>query len=333
MRVLLTYPPTEFIQRQSPGGLGVWGDAHFETRPTGGTWDGWVVFERLAFPQSNFCDPGRTVFVAAEPESVRKYDPRFLSQFGAVIAARRDLDHPHVIPGPPMIPWWVGITAPHELDKTASRSVLDYDTLKAMPPFTKPKLASIICSSKMMTDGHRVRLALLDKIRARFTGRIDFFGKGFTPIHDKWDAIAPYRHCIVLENSCDPDYWTEKLSDTFLGGAFPIYSGCPNLGDYFPADAFELIDRNDPDAAVAIIDRVLTEDVFAQRSTAINEARRRVLDQYNLYPMLKHVLERLPVSSPRPIQLRPEHDFTDPAARRCKRTIKRLVFGTGPRSG
>jgi hypothetical protein len=43
-----------------------------------------------------------------------------------------------------------------------------------------------------------------------------------------------------LENSQSPHYWTEKLTDAYLGWAFPLYVGCPNVGDYFAKESFLL---------------------------------------------------------------------------------------------
>jgi len=71
------------------------------------------------------------------------------------------------------------------------------------------------------------------------------FGRGFEPIDDKMGAILPYRFHLVLENSVLPNYWTEKLADALSRLGLPGLFGCPNVGDYLPAEA--LLSINDLD--------------------------------------------------------------------------------------
>ena len=137
----------------------------------------------------------------------------------------------------------------------------------------------------------------------------------------------------MLENCRAPHYWTEKLADTYLAGAFPIYCGCPNLSEYFPAGSFRSIDRNDPGTAADIIAEVLREDRYTGQTPLIKVARDLVLDHYNLFPMIADIAKQLPAGKMRRVRLNPERDFTDPLARCYKRAVRRLIFGTGPRSG
>ena len=333
MRVKLTHDPRHFVHRQSPGELGVWGDTRFETAGDSGVFDAWVVFEHLPFPQAVQCDPGRVVFITGEPTAVRSYHPAFLAQFAAVLTPRLDVQHPQVILGQPALPWLAGIQYQRISGLNPTGYQLNYDKLKAMDSIPKPKLASLISTTKNWTEGHRLRLQLLEVLRERFAGRIDFFGYGLKPIEDKWDAIAPYRYHIVLENTCEKDYWSEKLADTFLGAAFPIYGGCPNVSDYFPTGSHLAIDTRDPIGAANVIGKILDADPYAAHLPMIHEARTLVLDRYNLYPVMTDLLKRLSVGTPRLVRLRPENDYVDPAPRRLKRRLKRWMFGAGPRSG
>ena len=333
MRVRLTHDPRAFIHRQSPGGSGAWGDVRFESASDSGSFDAWVVFERLPFPQRCLCDPGRTVFVTGEPKAVRTYSPAFLAQFAAIYTHRTDLEHPRVIHGQPALPWIAGVRYQQTAGRPPTGYSLDYDSLKAMGPLPKPRLASVISSTKDWTEWHRLRLRLFEALRERLPGQVDFYGYGHRPIEDKWDALAPYRFHVVLENSSEKDYWSEKLADTFLAGSFPIYGGCPNVGDYFPEGSYLPIDPRDPAGAVEAIASELAADRYVDRLARVWEARESVLERYNFHPVLAGLLKTFPVGSRSQVRLRPEEDFIDPARRRLKRTIKRWVFGTGPRSG
>ena len=79
----------------------------------------------------------------------------------------------------------------------------------------------IILSDKDFSEGHKKRIEFVNKIISLpISEYIDVYGHGFKPIPDKWDAIAPYKYHLVLENSVQKDYWSEKLADSFLGFSF-----------------------------------------------------------------------------------------------------------------
>ena len=165
----------------------------------------------------------------------------------------------------------------------------------------KSKLCSVICSNKAFTPLHRQRLAFAEKLRSAFGDRMDFFGRGFREIADKDEALADYRYHIALENSAIDHYWTEKLADPLLRGCFPIYWGAPNIESYFPADAMLTIDIARPDAALASIAALLETDADQRHRAALDEARRRVLWDHNLFAILDQLISR---QAQHPSQLR-----------------------------
>ena len=101
-----------------------------------------------------------------------------------------------------------------------------------------------------------------------------YIGHGFNDIPDKWEAIAPYKYHIVLENTVQPDCWSEKLADSFLGFSLPIYHGCPNIHDYFNKDSLFLIDIDDINATVELLQYLIDHDeIFEKRKHMINISR------------------------------------------------------------
>jgi Glycosyltransferase family 10 (fucosyltransferase) C-term len=173
---------------------------------------------------------------------------------------------------------------------------------------------SVICSKKSQLPRHRQRLALIDHLVAAFPDRIDVFGNGFRSIPDKAVAIAPYRYHLVLENNAIDHFWTEKTADAYLGFALPLFSGCANIGDYFPAASFVRLPAIDDVAAIAAsIATVLTTDPYADRSSAITAARTLVLDRYNLMAVLAALVDgtNTDYAAPlaQPYLLRPARDF------------------------
>jgi len=99
------------------------------------------------------------------------------------------------------------------------------------------------------------------------------FGRGFQPIDDKMEAILPYRFHLVLENSVLPNYWTEKLADAYLGWAYPVYLGCPNVNEYMPGPALAFINGLDADSVAQRIVELLDAPLGSEREDAMAESQ------------------------------------------------------------
>ena len=48
---------------------------------------------------------------------------------------------------------------------------------------------------------------------------------------------------IVIENTKQDYYFTEKLIDALLTGTVPIYYGCPSIGDFFNTKGMIIVDN------------------------------------------------------------------------------------------
>ncbi len=88
---------------------------------------------------------------------------------------------------------------------------------------------SIVASNKKMTEGHNLR----HEVIAVTAGKLKVFGRGYTPVEHKVEALGPYRFSVVIENSRAPWYFTEKLLDCFATHTVPIYWGCPGIAKFF----------------------------------------------------------------------------------------------------
>ena len=94
----------------------------------------------------------------------------------------------------------------------------------------KTKLVSMIASMKTDTPMQRGRVVLA----AQLAGAVDVFGRGRSrELARVEDALDDYMFSFAIENAAVPGYWTEKLLNCFATGTIPIYSGAPDIGDYF----------------------------------------------------------------------------------------------------
>lgn len=260
-----------------------WGRCEFLLNPPCGTpCDYWIVFAGSRDRDQMHCAPANTLFIAGEPPSKKIYPKKFYAQFHRVVSTHAADPHPRVTTSLPGLNWHVG------LNRDDNRYTYGYDELKRLQPAAKSNKISVVCSNLTTTAGQRQRLALLDHLKAALGETIVHYGRGFTPIGDKMDAILPHRLHLVLENSCSPDYWTEKLSDAYLGWAHPIYAGCPNLRDYFPAGGFTAVDATQPAAALEAIRAQLRHGSDLE---TLAQCRDLVLDTYNPFARFAHWAE------------------------------------------
>lgn len=96
----------------------------------------------------------------------------------------------------------------------------------------KTKQLSLIASKKKQLVGHKLRHKIARSIRDQDV-KADVIGGGYKPFEHKADGLAPYRYSVVIENSRQFGYFTEKLIDALLLKTVPIYWGAPDIRMYF----------------------------------------------------------------------------------------------------
>lgn len=292
------------LLRQTPGGDGVWGNCRFVLNQQVSECDYWVVHDGLSRSERTVCPPENTILITCEPPAVKTYDTAFLNQFATVITCDRTAAHPNLILSQQSLPWHVGREVRGNESVGFTKS---YDELCRMEAIPKDKVISVISSIKQFTTGHAQRLEFTRQLAERLGCRIDVFGRGIRDIADKWDGIARYKYHVVIENCQHSDYWTEKLSDAYLGGAYPFYYGCPNLSDYFSTGAFTPINIEDIDGTIEVIEHAVATRQYERAVGEISTAREQVLNAYNLFPAIHaHIASRGASGKRRTVVLRPE---------------------------
>jgi len=318
---------SNLLLRQSPEGKGIWGDCQFIVNKPLERCDWWVVLHGsgLRLTEKTLCDPDHIIYISMEPnESVGNISKKFLEQFSQLIICDRKVAHYNITYANGFT-WWVGMNLRHQHGHHhfSAEYALDYDQLTTMHRPEKKNRISVIVSKKNFLEGHIKRLNFLEKIqKSSVANYIDIFGGGFNPILDKWDAIASYRYHLVLENDITPDYWSEKLADAFLGFSYPIYFGCPNIQDYFDSDSLLTINIEDFDKTVAILNDLISTDLYEKHVESIIRARDKVLNQYNIFQLMASICDQY---ASRYIQCRlnPNSYYTDPV---LKNMVKNVFY-------
>jgi hypothetical protein len=128
-------------------------------------------------------------------------------------------------------------------------------------------------------------------------------GRGFEPVSDKAEAIAPHRYHLVLENNDLGCFWTEKLADPFLGWSLPLFAGARAALDDFPEGSMIYLDLKDPAACIDQVERILAENPYESRLPAIAAAREKLLHEHNFFALICRELEALAPSASAPLEL------------------------------
>lgn len=237
--------------------------------------------ETLSCPQEN------TVLLTYEPSSVKFYGQDYMDQFGMVLTSHEPetLRHRNRQDMPPIGVWFYG--------------GLEQVNAHASVP-KKTGLVSMFGSPKAQKHTlHHRRAEFLVELAEGLGEQVDVYGKGYQFVEHKAEGIDAYRYHIAVENHIGPHHWTEKLSDAFLGYSLPFYVGCSNLEAYFPQESFIRLDILDSEAALAMVEKAIVDKEYEKRLPAIIEARRRVLEDYNLGNLVaQHILQAPKVAVP-----------------------------------
>lgn len=307
IKVSTTNPElSSLFLRQTLKGHGIWGDCQFFVNQNIKKCDWWIICHASALQQAEttICDPDHIVYISMEPTE-KWLSVGFLNQFSQLVLCDRIVSHPNIRYANGLT-WWVGMKLRHENGHHFSPEfTLNYDSLKTLALPLKQNRISIVCSKKQFLQGHVKRLVFLEKLMAHPVSQyIDFFGGGHRPIPDKWNAIAPYKYHLVLENSVLSDYWSEKLGDAFLGYAYPIYYGCPNITSYFSPESLEVIDIENFEQTVTTLESLLSDDKYTDYLPSIINARNKVLDDYNIFQLMTDICHE-PAKSYKECKLKP----------------------------
>lgn len=247
--------------------------------PRGTKCDFWIVFTTSRHRDWMQCAAQNTLYLAGEPPSKKVHPRRFYAQFKYIYSCNPNDPHPNVEVGAPCLNWHVG------LDTQSLEYRFGNEYLTQLQAPEKIQKISVVCSNLTTTEGQRKRLKFLDELKSSLGDQIIHFGRGFTPIPDKLDGILPYAYHLVLENSETAHYWTEKLSDAYLGYAYPFYLGAPNIHKYFPTTALSVLDSNNAKHAIQEISTAIENGLYEQRQVEIRNARHNILTKYNIFSL------------------------------------------------
>ncbi len=277
---LCTRHHPQLFARQTPGNDGVWRDLRFVFDEDSEKVDWLLCYDEPKDTIKTRVPLARRILFVTEPPGIKDYHRAYLKQFGVLVSPQRyDNFGGAWLQRHSALSWHFGID---KRQPSWEAAVIPFSSLNSTN-YEKPFELSVICSNAAKLSVHRSRFEFVSALKDLLGDQLHWYGRGVRDIGDKAEAIGPYRYHIAIENNFVDHFWTEKIADTYLGGAFPFYSGCGNLDEYFSPDAFLRIDMGNPEASAQTIKAAIADNVFEKRASAIAEARRKILFEYNLY--------------------------------------------------
>lgn len=291
--------------RQTEDGNGALGSAQFVLPPpashslsplstSAGTSSAWlVVFDEAPAGFSTIVPRERRILFVTEPPEIKKYPRSYLSQFGTVVSPYdlRGVERRSMVISNPCLSWHYGV------ERSSGKNISKFSSLTELRTFPMPEktgLVSVVCSSKTATSAQRARLALVSLLKEQLGDALHMYGRGFNPVDDKMSAIAPYKYHVVLENNYLDNFWTEKLSDAWLGWALPLYLGAPNLNAVCPAAGFVPLPVGNLEACAQSIISAIESSLWEARQAELALCRNWMLETTNIFARAARMMETAP---------------------------------------
>lgn len=300
------------FSQQMPGGSNKWGNYQFHINDDIDICDYWVVYGDLD-QKTTVTSVYGSIFILSELTGNKQWDLRFLSQFDLVLGCQDHIEHANYITTQYVCPW--------QIKKS-------YDELVRLLPPTKLSNLSAVISDMTWKQGHKKRFAFVNQLKGHFKDNLNWFGRGNTFVNDKSEGIEPFRYSIAIENTQTENYWTEKIMDCFLCYTMPIYSGCTNIGDFFPKGSYISLDMTNLSKSITIIENAIETDLYSKNLPLIIEARNRVLNEFQFFPKVCTIISKLERKLPKSKKtvLNPESFYTKESNwKRAGRILRTLV--------
>lgn len=251
-----------------------------------------VVIDSLNTITKTCLPKERRILFLGEPPFVKHYTRDFVGQFGHVYSCQQALINKGISEKSiPLLPWMIGCSLKSNSHVCNSLDYMNYKDFINLQNKHLINKACLITSNKKFTKGHRDRVRFADYILSQGIDFIDVFGNGYQSLPDKMEIMSKYKYSVVIENCVYNDYWTEKLSDCFLSGSYPLYYGAPNVSEYFDKDSYTLIDIKRMDESISLIKSIIDNDLYNRNRYAGINAKKLVLDKYNIFALISEKVE------------------------------------------
>ena len=179
-----------------------------------------------------------------------------------------------------------------------------YDQLNAIDETKRTKLICSIASGLNGIPGYQNRRLFFEKFSAS-NPLFDLFGK-FNEISSaissykgqcifKWKTVSHYKYSLVIENSTDDYYISEKIFDALICGSMPIYHGSDKIFEVLPKEWFYYLPSLDT-SEISKLNAFIATDAYRTVSGNRAEICKVIYEKYSFYSALERLLVHEPLS-------------------------------------
>lgn len=156
--------------------------------------------------------------------------------------------------------------------------------VESLSTTTKLDKVTFLCGSKNYLPGHILRHSIFNnKTLFNCPMPLEFYMN----IGRKHDIFKNSKFSIVVENSQNPNYFTEKIIDCLLLKTIPIYFGCPNINDFFNMDG---VLRFKSLSELADILHNLRGEYYDSSIKTVNENFIRAMNYNDFYARISNII-------------------------------------------
>lgn len=173
-----------------------------------------------------------------------------------------------------------------------------YDELCQLDGIERKKQICSITSGFSGIPGYQKRRDFIEKL-SETNSNFDLFGKFSKqsamlspyrgPCITKWETLRDYRYSLVIENSLDDYYISEKIFDALICGCMPIYHGSDKIFEIIPKDWFYYLPTLD-EVRIQELNKFLETDAYRIVSENRKEIAATIYEKYSFYRALDNLL-------------------------------------------
>lgn len=154
-------------------------------------------------------------------------------------------------------------------------------------PKDKQLKVFFVCGAKNQIEGHKMRHKIYNQENKIKISHEWIFS---CPIEEKNKNFNDCMFHVAVENTKQPNLFTEKIIDAFLTKTIPIYRGCSNIKEYF--DEKGIIKFDNEEELIEIINS-LTESDYWDRQQYIESNYQKAIEWSNYFGRLVDILRKI----------------------------------------
>lgn len=179
-----------------------------------------------------------------------------------------------------------------------------YDQLNAIDEARRTKLICSITSGLNGIPGYQNRRLFLENFSASnpFFDLYGKFSKLATAITSyrgqclfKWKTVSRYKYSLVIENSTDDYYISEKIFDALICGSMPIYHGSDKIFEVIPKEWFYYLPSLDA-SEIGKLNAFIATDAYKAVSDNRIQICKTIYEKYSFYSALERLLANEPLA-------------------------------------